>query len=228
MRMYVASIATNIAKSHWKTPAKWMYYHLLDGDWASNALSWQWVAGSNSNKKYYANQDNINKYFESNQKNTFLDNSYEFISSMNIPDTVSEKIDLKLNSDFKNNDEIKLDNSLPTLVYNYYNIDPNWRKNEKANRVLIFEPKIFLEYPISQKCLDFSINLSQNINDIQIFFGDIDLLKSKYGVSKFIFKEHPLNSHYKGEEDERDWLFKIEGEYLSFFKYWNKIRKKLI
>ena len=44
MRMYVASIATNIAKSHWKNPAKWMYYHLLDGDWASNALSWQWVA----------------------------------------------------------------------------------------------------------------------------------------------------------------------------------------
>ena len=228
MRMYVASIATNIAKSHWKNPAKWMYYHLLDGDWASNALSWQWVAGSNSNKKYYANQDNINKYFESNQKNTFLDNSYEFISSMNIPDGVGEKIDLKLNSHFQNNDEIKLDNSLPTLIYNYYNIDPNWRKNEKANRVLIFEPKIFLEYPISQKCLDFSINLSQNINDIQIFFGDIELLKSKYGVSKFIFKEHPLNSHYKGEEDEREWLFKIEGEYLSFFKYWNKIRKKLI
>ena len=228
MRMYVASIATNIAKSHWKNPAKWMYYHLLDGDWASNALSWQWVAGSNSNKKYYANQDNINKYFESNQKNTFLDNSYEFISSMNIPDAVSKKIDLKINSDFQNNDEIKLDNSLPTLIYNYYNIDPNWRKNEKANRVLIFEPKIFLEYPVSQKCLDFSINLSKNINDIQIFFGDIDLLKSKYGVSKFIFKEHPLNSHYKGEEDERDWLFKIEGEYLSFFKYWNKIRKKLI
>jgi len=57
MRMYVASIATNIAKSHWRLPALWMYHHLLDGDWASNALSWQWVAGSNSNKKYYANQD---------------------------------------------------------------------------------------------------------------------------------------------------------------------------
>ena len=50
-----------------------MYYHLLDGDWASNALSWQWVAGSNANKKYYANQDNINKYFNSSQKQTFLD-----------------------------------------------------------------------------------------------------------------------------------------------------------
>ncbi|MDG1358514.1 MAG: hypothetical protein P8P36_10005 [Akkermansiaceae bacterium] len=45
---------------------------------AGNASSWQclelavgrgqWVAGSNANKKYYANQDNINKYFNSSQK----------------------------------------------------------------------------------------------------------------------------------------------------------------
>ena len=228
MRMYVASIATNIARSHWRVPARWMYYHLLDGDWASNALSWQWVAGSNSNKKYYANQDNINKYFNSNQKNTFLDKSYEYISSMNIPHEVSEKEDVNLTTIFSNENEIKLDNSKPTLLYNYYNIDPNWRKEENVNRVLILEPKIFQEYPVSQKCIDFSINLSKNIDDIQIFFGDIDLLRSKYKVSNFIFKEHPLNMHYKGEEDGRDWLYKIEGEYLSFFKYWNKIRKKLI
>ena len=51
---------------------------------------------------------------------------------------------------------------------------------------------------------------------------------SKYDVSNVIFKEHPLNKHYSGFEDKRDWLFKIEGEFLSFFKYWNKIRKKLI
>ena len=228
MRMYVASIATNIAKSHWKTPAKWMYYHLLDGDWASNSLSWQWVAGSNSNKKYYANQENVNKYFNSNQKGTFLDNSYDIISSMNVPDEVSEKQDWNLMTIFSNENEIKIDNSKPTLLYNYYNIDPNWRKNEDVNRVLIFEPKIFKKYPVSQKCIDFSLSLSKNIKDIQIFFGDIDLLSSKYKVSNFIFKEHPLNLHYNGEEDKRDWLYKIEGEYLSFFKYWNKIRKKLI
>ena len=228
MRMYVASIATNIAKSHWKTPAKWMYYHLLDGDWASNSLSWQWVAGSNSNKKYYANQENVNKYFNSNQKDTFLDNSYEIISSMNVPDEVSEKQDWNLMTIFSNENEIKIDNSKPTLLYNYYNIDPNWRKNEDVNRVLIFEPKIFKKYPVSQKCIDFSLSLSKNIKDIQIFFGDIDLLSSKYKVSNFIFKEHPLNLHYNGEEDKRDWLYKVEGEYLSFFKYWNKIRKKLI
>ena len=33
LRMYVAALACNIAKSHWKVPAQWMYYHLIDGDW---------------------------------------------------------------------------------------------------------------------------------------------------------------------------------------------------
>ena len=54
--MYIASIICNTAKCHWKIPAKWFYYHLKDGDWGSNALSWQWVCGTNSGKKYYANQ----------------------------------------------------------------------------------------------------------------------------------------------------------------------------
>ena len=48
LRMYTAGICCNIGQYHWLNPAKWMYYHLFDGDWGSNALSWQWVAGTNS------------------------------------------------------------------------------------------------------------------------------------------------------------------------------------
>jgi deoxyribodipyrimidine photo-lyase len=62
IRMYLAAIACNIAKAHWLQPSKWMYYHLLDGDIASNNCSWQWVSGAFSGKKYYCNQENINKY----------------------------------------------------------------------------------------------------------------------------------------------------------------------
>jgi deoxyribodipyrimidine photo-lyase len=76
VRMYVASICCNVAQSHWLTPAKWMYYHLLDADWGSNALSWQWVSGCFSSKKYYANQENINRFTRSNQRQTFLDTDY--------------------------------------------------------------------------------------------------------------------------------------------------------
>ena len=33
MRMYIAAICCNIGQYHWLNPAKWMYYHLIDGDW---------------------------------------------------------------------------------------------------------------------------------------------------------------------------------------------------
>ena len=45
-------------------------------------LHWQWVCGSNSSKKYIANQENINKYCRDSQKNTFLDHSYEYLISV--------------------------------------------------------------------------------------------------------------------------------------------------
>ena len=228
MRMYVASIATNIAKSHWKQPAKWMYYHLLDGDWASNALSWQWVAGSNSNKKYYANQENINKYFYSTQKNSFLDCSYDHFQSMDIPKSLQNKINFNFELNLPNKNEVKLDLSLPTLLYNYYNLDPRWRANKKTNKLLVFEPELFKMYPVSKKCIDFCLELSKNIDDIQIYVGSFEDLHKNYPEMLFIFKEHPLNKHYKGEMDKRDWLYEIEGDFTSFFKYWNKIRKKLI
>ena len=92
VRMYVASIACNIGKSHWKAPAQWMYYHLLDGDWASNALSWQWVAGSNANKKYVANQDNINKYCHTKQHGTFVDVSYDLLGVGAAPDALKDRM----------------------------------------------------------------------------------------------------------------------------------------
>ena len=80
IRMYVASICCNVGKNHWLKPAKWMYYYLLDADWASNALSWQWTAGSFSSKKYYANQENINKFGSTVRKNIAIRNSRNFKS----------------------------------------------------------------------------------------------------------------------------------------------------
>ncbi|MFM8316936.1 MAG: FAD-binding domain-containing protein, partial [Bacteroidota bacterium] len=56
LRMYTAALACNVGGSHWLQAARWMFYHLLDADWASNALSWQWVAGAFSTRKYFANQ----------------------------------------------------------------------------------------------------------------------------------------------------------------------------
>jgi len=228
VRMYIASIACNVAKSHWNAPAKWMYYHLLDGDWASNALSWQWVAGTNSNKKYYANQDNINKYCHTKQQDTFLDHSYEELPKMAVPSRLSHTIDMKLTTNLPESTPIVIDTTLPSLIYNFYNLDPNWKKGVLANRILLLEPSHFKKYPISEKSIRFMLDLGKNIEGLQVFVGEFQDLMAQYHLEKTYYKEHPTNQHYRGIQEPRDWLFTVEGYYPSFFAFWKKCKKELV
>jgi deoxyribodipyrimidine photo-lyase len=225
-RMYLSSIACNIAKSHWHHPAQWMYYNLLDGDWASNACSWQWVAGANSSKKYYANQENINKYCYTDQLNTYLDTSYEELENMDVPASLldTEKIEFKI--ELPEGSPIEIDSSLPTYIYNYYNLDPLWHKDEEGNRVLLIEPEFFARYPVSKNCIDFMLALSKNIPGIKVYVGSLNSFIQLHQPGNTFYKEHPFNQHYQGIKEERDWISdKVVGYYPSFFSYWKKIER---
>ena len=227
-RMYTSYLACNIAKSHWYHPAQWMYYHLLDGDWASNFCSWQWVAGANSSKKYYANQENINKYTHTNQVNTFLDRSYEEIMAMDPPVELFNTQKFNAEVSLPENSKLKIDAQLPTFIYNYYNLDPLWRKDEPGNRILLIEPAFFSAYPVSQKCIDFMLALGKNIPGLQIYVGSFKSFTDLYETINIYFKEHPLNVGYTGTVEERDWIAEnVSGYFPSFFSYWKNVEKHL-
>jgi deoxyribodipyrimidine photo-lyase len=234
IRMYLAAIACNIAKAHWLQPSKWMYYHLLDGDIASNNCSWQWVSGAFSGKKYYCNQENINKYTLSKQWKTFLDTPYEDLVNMSIPSHLQETFDLQQNTNLPLTSLPVIDNALPTLLYNSYNLDPLWRKDENVNRILLLEPSHFNQYPVSDKVIEFIINLSKNINGIQVYTGELEDIQKLYPTANsfekdfIISKEHPAFNHYTSSKDEREWMFPtVTGYYSSFFSYWKKCEANL-
>ena len=231
-RMYLASIACNIGKAHWIESSRWMYYHLLDGDIASNNCSWQWVAGAFSSKKYYCNQENVNKYTFSKQQNTFLDKPYEQLVDLPIPDALQETTVLDLTTNLPKSNTPNIDTELPTLIYNSYNLDPIWRKLEKVNRVLLLEPSHFNRYPVSDKVIEFIIDLSKNIEGIQVYTGEIADIENLYKTNntwenqKIISKEHPAFAYYPGIKDQRDWMFpEVTGYYPSFFSYWKKAER---
>jgi len=228
MRMYVASICCNIAKSHWLEPSKWLYANLLDGDVASNQLSWQWVAGTFSSKKYYANQDNINYFFSSPQKKTFLDIDYALLREMQIPEILRETIILKTKLNLPKINTLQNLENRESLIYNYYNLDPFWHKEKEIQRILLLEPSVFKKHPVSQKCLDFALELSHNISNVKIHVGEFEELLNYLDPKKIYFKEHPLNRNYKGYEEPRDWLTEVTGYFSSFFSFWKKCKKELI
>ncbi|MFM8890132.1 MAG: FAD-binding domain-containing protein [Planctomycetia bacterium] len=61
-RMWLASWLVHVRGVAWRTGADWMLGQLLDGDPASNHLSWQWVAGTFSAKPYLFNRENLESF----------------------------------------------------------------------------------------------------------------------------------------------------------------------
>ena len=118
-------------------------------------LSWQWVCGSNSSKKYYANQENINRFTNNNQKNTILDKSYDELINYKCEGIFEEKSKLKSKSKLSKSDIFTNQNEKPICIYNYYNLDTKWRQELDANRILLIEPSIFNKYPISDNSMKF-------------------------------------------------------------------------
>lgn len=64
-RMWVAAWWVHQARLPWQSGARWFFRHLLDGDPASNTLSWRWVAGLQTpGKTYLVRRSNLEKYMD--------------------------------------------------------------------------------------------------------------------------------------------------------------------
>lgn len=247
-RMYTAFLTCNLAGAHWKLPAQWMYAHLLDGDWGSNALSWQWVAGTFSNKKYIANQENINRYTNTNQRGTYLDLDYEQVADAPVPEVLIPSLDSQAVLPYDNctSEALKLavmGKGLPiwdaqnstigqrVVICNYYQLSAQFVASQSGSPILLLEPKQFAQYPIASHCVDFMLSLAQEIPNLLVFVGAFDDLMvqiQSHGKIEVVYREHPLNKHYRGIEISRNWLApEVEGTFSSFFSYWKKVEKSL-
>ncbi len=83
-RMWLASYVVHVRKVHWRAGADWLYGHLLDGDLASNHLSWQWVAGTGSRKPYLFNAENVARYAPTpwHSPGSVIDTTYEALDRL--------------------------------------------------------------------------------------------------------------------------------------------------
>jgi deoxyribodipyrimidine photo-lyase len=223
LRMYLAAITCNVGKYHWQAPASWLYYHLLDGDLASNALSWQWCAGTFSNKQYYVNQVNVNTYTGTGQRGTFLDCDYEDLPMRPVPEVLQKSTQLDLVFTPPATKTPVLQDGVPTFIYTHYTLDPTFHEGETGNRILVLEPSHFAKHPMAPKTMQFIYDLAANIPGLQIYYGEYTSLNLKG-----IFRDHPINAHFQGTREVHPTLAPgLQGEFNSFFSFWNKLSKKL-
>ena len=79
-RMWLACYVVHVRRVSWQAGARWFLRHLVDGDPASNNLSWQWVASTFAARPYFMNRENVANNsggrFPRRAKNDPLDKPY--------------------------------------------------------------------------------------------------------------------------------------------------------
>lgn len=221
-RMWIASLACNIGKTHWLQPARWLHYHLLDGDLASNSLSWQWVAGTFSNKRYIANQDNINKYAKRIQQDTFLDCSYAELATLPVPDH------------FRERSEVLYDCAIPAspiavdantvAVRSLWNLDAHWQPNAEQ-QILFVDKHQYQQWPMSVNRWRFIQHWANSIPGLSIMSGSVDELQAALAGKTVYCREYSACADWALQKEPRNWLYKKPKKpYKSFFAFWKQVK----
>jgi deoxyribodipyrimidine photo-lyase len=221
-RMWTAMLCCTIARTAWWSPSQWMYYHLLDGDIASNTLSWQWVAGSCRKEPYLANQETINTFSGDFQQGTYLDVPYEQLAQQ-IPQQLLERSTLSYTT--------SLTPTVPptytgeVLLYHPWSLNPTWYQQSSLPRVLLLEPDHFARFPISPQRLRFIQALADNIPHLVTVTASVQDLQRLSPTATFRYVAHPAVRHWTGVAEQPEPLFHtnlpVEKNW-SFSTFWSK------
>ena len=233
-RLWLASVACHVAGADWRAGAAWFFHHLLDGDLASNTLSWQWVAGSGAARPYLADQANLDRFSDTEQAGTFLDRPREALLHGPIPAPLRETASLDLPSTLPDLPPPHFDAQRPLLVYHPWSLDPTWRAAERADRWLLLEPSLIKRHPWSPLRLAWVLAVAATIPGLRLAVADAPaLLRSRAAdaaagrAAGVRHRSHTAVAHWPGPADAAPTAFAQRWTEptapRSFSAFWKRV-----
>ncbi len=227
-RLWVAALACNLVKSHWYPMSRWLYYHLADGDLASNTLSWQWVAGTLVNKRYDMNQALINACGRFEQRNTFLEINREDLHTLPVPAHLMDSEPAIFPTRLPPGDPVASVAGQRVMLYHPWHLSPTWRSTDSPQRrILVIEPSHFQRFPVSEAVMTFIVHQARALlPDIEVFVGDLNQLPGLTAAAAPVTRTYPAVHTWPVIHDPPERLFPaVTGYYPSFSKYWHQVNK---
>ncbi len=241
-RMWLASYIIHWRGADWKVSADWMFKMLLDGDRASNNLSWQWVASTFGSKPYFYNKENLSKYSENqfcqkcNVKCPF-DRSYEALGEQlfkptSAPAKIHKKTELPKY-------QKKLGSDTVVLFYDEMLSSTNSLYGSEHRKVFVFDTAMQNDWAV--KRLQFIADCLVEMPDIEIWVGNTAEVLSTLNIKNIITQNTP-NLMLKSLITDYDVLYVAELEPYSdelaqkitskdlrrFSKYWNVVGSEIL
>ena len=205
-RMWFASIWIFTLGLPWQLGADFFLKHLLDGDAASNTLSWRWVAGLHTKGKHYvAKEWNINKFSSKDYKHLNLNEH-----------ALPKQEDINYNMCPLNFDEI--DNERSLIIF--HNLDCSFHLSKESKlsfnnyAVIDFTPILEMEN-YSNKVLDFKFKSNDYLKKInKDNFNSNLIIKDKKSLQAIIKEKNIKNIvlPYIATGYENDFINEIKKE----------------
>ena len=233
-RMWYASIWIHTLGLPWQLGANFFMKHLLDGDPASNTLSWRWVAGLQTRgKSYLASYSNISK---------FTDNRFNHSGNLQLSPIAKESEFIEYRANSKKFTEYNDDdsNKITGLVITCEDLDiASCDKIKLHNFIYLLplsdEESVLYSRKVKQfknnLCDDVSSRLSSSTNNL-ITHQSSSILEwaNKHNVERVITLATPsgyINDHLMNIKNDLQTnsieLIKVFREYDM--KYWNYASK---
>jgi len=227
-RMWVASVGCNLARAHWHELGRWLYYHLLDGDPASNFCSWQWVAGTSISKQYTVNQKLINGCSDFKQVRSILTFDREMMSSQSVPQELKAHEPFTYKTEYPDTTLIESVADQSVTLYTPWTLRMHTH-TEASRHILIIDPVWFDRLPVSPLVMDFILAQGRSVIDgLELFVGSAANIDGIGAATSVHAQAHPTNLEWENFATlvQPEKIFPhVTGYYPSFFKFWEACTK---
>ncbi|MES2499047.1 MAG: FAD-binding domain-containing protein [Pseudomonadota bacterium] len=238
-RMWFAAYVVHWLKVDWREAADWFENNLLDGDKASNHLSWQWVASLFSSKPYYFNKENLAKFtgekYCANCKVTCpFDDSYEALNDKlfanQTPATAKKhKISMPLK------ESISTHQAVAIFVHDEMLSAAHPLMRKPMPKIFVFDEFLHGRWPL--KRLQFLADCLNELQDVEVWMGDARTVLKNRGVGQVITQQtpnmqikallEPFNPVWQPEEKLAQASIS-EKRLKRFSRYWEKVGPELL
>lgn len=227
LRMTVASLVCNLGKAHWYEMGRWMYYHLCDGDPASNFCSWQWVAGTSVKNPYLTNQAVLNACSGRAESVAWFSYERETMLEQPVPEVLQGHEQATFTTPYPASENIDIPAEGAVVLYTPWTLNPNFMPAIDAPRVLLIDTEWFRMLPVSARVMSFILEQARvSIPDIRIHVGTIDTVPL-HPTTQVHYEAHQTTTAWPRTGTPRPSLHPaVSGYYPSFFKYWQAVTRR--
>ncbi|CAG0987438.1 Cryptochrome DASH [Methylophilaceae bacterium] len=192
-RMWFAAYVLHWRKVDWRAAADWYQEHLLDGDMASNHLSWQWVASSFSSKPYYFNKESLarytgEKYCASCTKTCPFDDSYDGLHIKLFPEVIPGSPE-QHKVDRPTRPAVSTQTALAVFVHDEMLSAANPIVQQSLHKIFVFDDHLHGKWSLNR--LQFMADCLNEMPEVDVWLGDAREVLAERGIGQVITQATP-------------------------------------